>query len=83
MSLEWRAARSNLGSRSRSGSLAWSNPLAWWWSLLTLVSGLNIAVWFVLYRQLHGQPIGTPASASGVELMLLLSAAYAIPRPRF
>jgi len=49
MSLEWRA---------RSGSLAWSNPLAWWWSLLTLVSGVNIAVWFLLYRQLHEQPTG-------------------------
>ena len=44
MSLEWRA---------RSSSLAWSNPVAWWWSLLTLVSGANIAVWFVLYRQLQ------------------------------
>jgi len=39
MSLEWRA---------RSGSLAWSNPVVWWWALLTLVSGVNIAVWFVL-----------------------------------
>ena len=29
MTLEWRA---------RSTDLAWSNPLAWWWSLLTLVS---------------------------------------------
>jgi hypothetical protein len=58
-----------------SGSLAWSNPVAWWWSLLTLVSGANIAVWFMLYRQLHGQTGGL-GSASGAELMLLLSAAY-------
>ena len=43
MSLEWQA---------RSGSLAWSNPVSWWWGLLTLVSGVNIAVWFVLYREL-------------------------------
>jgi hypothetical protein len=71
MSLEWRA-RSGL----RSSSLAWSNPLAWWWSLLTLVSGANIAVWFVLYRQLHEQPTGSLGSASGIELMLLLCAAY-------
>jgi len=67
MSLEWRA---------RSHSLAWSNPLAWWWSLLTLVSGLNIAAWFVLYRRLHEQPAGSPGGTSGIELMLLLSAAY-------
>src|SRR5947207_4479652 len=81
MSVEWRA---------QSRSLAWSNPLAWWWGLLTLVSGANIAAWFVLYRQL--QPAGSPGSASGialtllqpggldgkfsVELMLLLCAAY-------
>jgi hypothetical protein len=71
MSLEWRA-RSN----SRVSSLAWSNPLAWWWSFLTLVSGANIAVWFLLYRQLHEQPAGSLASASGIELMLLLSGAY-------
>jgi hypothetical protein len=67
MSLEWRA---------RSHSLAWSNPLTWWWSLLTLVSGINIAVWFVLYRRLHEQPAGSLAGTSGIELMLLLSAAY-------
>src|SRR6266481_5669100 len=81
MSLEWRA---------QSRSLAWSNPLAWWWGLLTLISGANIAAWFVLYREL--QPAGSPGSVSGialtllkpggldgkfsVELMLLLCAAY-------
>jgi hypothetical protein len=54
--------------------LAWSNPLAWWWSLLTLVSGANIAVWFWLYRDLHEQPaIG---STPGTGLMLLLCAGY-------
>ncbi len=67
MSLEWRA---------RSSSLAWSNPLAWWWGLLTVVSAANIAVWFVLYRQLHGQPAGGLGSTSGIELMLILCAAY-------
>jgi hypothetical protein len=71
MSLEWRA-RSNL----RSTSLAWSNPLAWWWSLLTLVSGVNIAIWFLLYHQLHEQPTGGLGGSSGIELMLLLCAAY-------
>jgi hypothetical protein len=65
MSLQWPA---------RSSSLAWSNPLAWWWALLTLVSGVNIAVWFLLYRELR--PTGSPGSASGIGLMLLLCAAY-------
>jgi hypothetical protein len=67
MSLEWRA---------RSSSLAWSNPLAWWWGLLTVISGANIAVWCSLYRQLHEQPTGGLGSTSGIELMLLLCAAY-------
>jgi hypothetical protein len=42
---------------------------------LTLVSGANIAVWFLLYRQLHEQPTGS-LGTSGIELMLLLCAAY-------
>jgi hypothetical protein len=67
MSLEWRA---------RPSSLAWSNPVAWWWGLLTLVSGVNIAVWFVLYRRLLEQPTGSLSGTSGVGLMLLLCAAY-------
>ena len=67
MSLEWRA---------RPASLAWSNPLAWWWSLLTLVSGVNIAVWFWLYRRLHELPTGGLGGMSGIEAMLLLCAAY-------
>jgi hypothetical protein len=66
----------SLQRRARSNSLAWSNPLAWWWSSLTLVSGVNIAVWFSLYRRLHEQPSGGLGSASGIELMLLLCAAY-------
>src|SRR4030088_1506025 len=67
MSLEWRA---------RSTSLAWSNPLAWWWSLLTAVSGANIAVWFLLYRKLHEQPTGGLGNTPGIQLMLLLCAGY-------
>jgi len=67
MSLEWRV---------RSSSLAWSNPLAWWWGSLTLVSGVNIAIWFLLYRELHRQPTGGLGSASGIDLMLLFCAAY-------
>jgi hypothetical protein len=66
MSLEWPA---------RSSSLAWSNPVAWWWGLLALVSGVNIAVWFVLYRYLEEPRTGSLGSTS-IELMLLLCAAY-------
>jgi hypothetical protein len=66
MSMEWRA---------RPSFLAWSNPLAWWWGLLTLVSGVNIAVWFLLYRYLGEQQNGL-VSTSGTGLMLLLCAAY-------
>ena len=50
-----------------------------WWGFLTLVSGANIAVWFLLYRQLHEQPAGSGSldgMSSGTGLMLLLSAAY-------
>jgi hypothetical protein len=59
---------------ARSRALAWSNPLAWWWSLLTLVSGVNMAVWFLLYRYLQEPRAGS--LPSGIELMLLLCAAY-------
>ena len=47
-----------------------SNPLAWWWAMLTLVSTVNIALWALLYRELHTQPVGS------MQLMLLLCAAY-------
>ena len=68
MSLEWRA--------SRSTSLAWSNPVSWWWAMLTLVSGINIVVWFLLYGELR-QPLASgPGSTPGIEVMLLLCAAY-------
>jgi hypothetical protein len=68
MSLEWRAAQSD--------TFVWSNPVARWWGLLSLVSGVNIAVWFLLYRQLHQQPTGPLGSTSGIEIMLVLCAAY-------
>src|SRR5690348_11661263 len=83
MSSEWRA---------RSTSLAWSNPIAWWWALLTFVSAANIAIWLLLYSRFHeasiagfaGPPaielvlvqIGLRTPAPGTELMLVLSAAY-------
>ncbi len=61
--------------QTRSRSLAWSNPLAWWWGLLTLVSGANIAVWCWLYHELHTRPTGRLGGAD-IELMLLFCAAY-------
>jgi hypothetical protein len=67
MSMQW---------RTRSKTLAWSNPLARWWGLLTLVSGVNIAAWFWLYHRLLEPPTGRLDSMSGTGLMLLLCAAY-------
>jgi hypothetical protein len=66
----------SLQRRARSRSLAWSNPLAWWWSLLTLVSAINIAAWFSLYHYLQKPRTGGLGSTAGNELMLLLCAAY-------
>lgn len=62
--------------RSGARSLVWSNPLAWWWGLLTFVSGTNIALWFVLYYRLHERPAGRFDNASDIKLMLFLCAAY-------
>src|SRR5262249_38582216 len=69
MSLKWPA---------RPIFLAWSNPLAWWWCLLLLVSGANIAVWFLLYHYLQERRIEPLRSTSEIELMLFLSAAYVL-----
>jgi hypothetical protein len=59
----------------RPRTLAWSNPVARWWAFLTLVSGLNIAAWFLLYNYLQ-EPRGSLGNASGLQPMLLLCAAY-------
>jgi hypothetical protein len=67
MSVQWQV---------RPRSLAWSNPLAWWWSLLTLVSGANIATWFFLYYHLPARFSGSSEGALSIKLMLLLCAAY-------
>lgn len=67
MSVQWQA---------RSNSLAWSNPLAWWWTMLTLVSCANIAVWCLLFHELRTRPAGSLDNTSGIDLMLLLCAAY-------
>ena len=67
MSVQWPA---------RSNSLAWSNPVAWWWALLTLVSSANIAVWCLLFHELHGRLPTRLDGMSGNALMLLFCAAY-------
>jgi len=51
-----------------------SNPLAWWWGLLILVSTANITLWFLLYREFR--PTGALTGHSDIESMLLLCAAY-------
>jgi hypothetical protein len=51
-----------------------SNPLAWWWGLLILVSTTNVTLWFLLYRELR--PTGVLTGRSDIESMLLLCAAY-------
>ena len=63
-----------LESSARPRSLAWSNPLSWWWAMLTLVSGVNIAAWILMYRELHDA--GGSGRIPGMQVMLLLSAAY-------
>jgi hypothetical protein len=60
--------------QARSNSLAWTNPVSWWWGMLTLVSGVNIAAWVLMYWQLHDA--GTSGRAPGMDIMLLLGAAY-------
>src|SRR5215468_10335998 len=60
----------------RARALAWSNPLAWWWLLLTLVSAINVVAWFSLYHFLDTPRAGGFGSTSSVELMLFLCAAY-------
>ncbi|WP_300161118.1 hypothetical protein [Bradyrhizobium sp.] len=42
--------------------------------MLTLVSGVNVAIWFALYRELPEQPVAGSTSSAG--LMLVLCAGY-------
>ena len=60
-------------------NLVWqarSNPLAWWWAFLTVVSGANIAAWFLLYREFQNTPPAAFNGSSDIQSMLLLCAAY-------
>jgi hypothetical protein len=60
--------------RARPRSLVWSNPVSWWWATLTLVSGVNVIAWVLMYRQLHDA--GSSGRVPGMQIMLVLSAAY-------
>ena len=60
-------------------NLVWqarSNPLAWWWGFLTLVSGANIAAWFLLYREFQNSALGSTSGPADTQSMLVLCAAY-------
>ena len=65
----------SLGWPRGSSPLAWSNPVAWWWCFLTLVSATNIAACFLLYHYLQ-PPTGGLGCTTGIELMLLLCGVY-------
>lgn len=51
-----------------------SNPVAWWWALLTLAACINIALWFIVQRQVRTN--STADSTAHIELMLFLCGAY-------
>ena len=56
--------------------LAWSNPVAIWWSFLITVSMTNIGLWLILQRRLRGKAFTPRRGMLGLELMVLLCAAY-------
>ncbi len=56
--------------------LDWSNPVAIWWGFLLVVSMANIALWVVVARQFSKRAAAIQRSIFGVELMVLLCAAY-------
>ena len=56
--------------------LAWSNPVAIWWSFLITVSMTNIGLWLILQRRLRGKAFTPQRGMLGLELMVLLCAAY-------
>jgi hypothetical protein len=58
--------------------LAWSNPLAIWWSFLILVSAGNLALLLHLHSQYRRTGPPRRAGARAVEPLLLLCAAYVI-----
>ena len=64
----------SIQAQARTSILVWSNPVAWWWALLTVVSGINIAVWGLLVYAFRAGPADSLVTVSGLQL--LLCAAY-------
>src|SRR5262245_58193342 len=63
--------------KERRMRLLWragSNPVAWWWAVLALVSSGNISLWFLLFH--HVETTGGAYNSPGMGLMLFLCAAY-------
>ena len=56
--------------------LSWSNPVAIWWSFLVAVSSANILLWLILHRRLRNTAVAPSRRILGLELMVLLCAAY-------
>src|ERR1700712_4267692 len=70
------SAELNFGATMNLVWQARSNPVAWWWGFLTLVSGANIAAWFLLYREFQNSAPGSADGPAATHLMLVLCAAY-------
>jgi hypothetical protein len=58
--------------------LAWSNPVAIWWSFLILVSAGNVALLLGLHFRFRKTGLTTRAGTLATEPILLLCAAYVI-----
>jgi hypothetical protein len=59
--------------------LAWSNPVAVWWSFLVTVSAANIAFLAAMHRILRGKSANSRTSLYSIEaLLILLCAAYVL-----
>jgi hypothetical protein len=56
--------------------LTWSNPVAIWWGFLLVVSAVNIALFVLLHSCFKKRMMNRRRGALGVELLLLLCAAY-------
>src|ERR1700739_3881188 len=56
--------------------LSWSNPLAIWWSSLTIVSALNVVLWFKLQAHSSKAMIRTSTGLLAIEPLMLVAAAY-------
>jgi hypothetical protein len=56
--------------------LAWSNPVALWWSFLVTVSAVNIILLLCLRALYRANPFGAANAIFAAEPLALLSAIY-------